>query len=77
MIFLVSGRIADTISGPIEMLGTKCPSITSTWIYVGPAASMARISSPSRVKSADRIDGAIRIRRVMGQLAGCRVEDRD
>src|SRR5262245_32964518 len=43
------------------MLGTNRPSITSTWIQSAPAASTARTSSPSRLKSADRIDGAIRI----------------
>jgi hypothetical protein len=32
MSFLVSGRMAATISGPMVMLGTKWPSITSTWI---------------------------------------------
>src|SRR5437763_11514197 len=40
------------------MLGTKRPSITSTWIQSAPAAPTARTSSPSRPKSADRIDGA-------------------
>src|SRR6185312_4725919 len=30
--FAVCGRIALTTSGPIEMLGTKWPSMTSTWI---------------------------------------------
>src|SRR5215813_7894951 len=43
------------------MLGTKRPSITSTWIQSAPAASTARTSSPNRVKSADRTDGATRI----------------
>jgi len=56
--FLVSGRSALTTPGPIEMLGTKCPSITSTWIQSAPAASSARTSSPSLAKSADKIDGA-------------------
>src|SRR5579864_4830100 len=43
----------------MEILGTKWPSITSTWIQSAPAASMARISSPSLAKSAERIDGAM------------------
>ena len=41
------------------MLGTKWPSITSTWIQSAPAASTARTSSPSLAKSAARIDGAM------------------
>src|SRR5580700_10242230 len=48
------------------MLGTKRPSITSTCIQSAPAASTARTSSPNRVKSADRTDGAIRIGAVAG-----------
>ena len=42
------------------MLGTKWPSITSTWIQSAPAASIASISAPSLEKSAERIEGAIR-----------------
>src|ERR1044071_5049871 len=41
------------------MLGTKWPSMTSTWIQSAPAASSARTSSPKRAKSAARIDGAM------------------
>ena len=55
----VCGRSAFTTAGPMVMLGTKWPSITSTWIQSAPAASIARTSSPSRAKSADRIEGAI------------------
>src|SRR6185437_5507804 len=51
--------MACTTAGPTEILGTKCPSITSTWIESAPAASMARISSPNLAKSAERIDGAM------------------
>src|SRR5580704_2523053 len=51
--------MALTISGPMEMLGTKWPSMTSTWIQSAPAASTARTSSPSLAKSAARIDGAM------------------
>src|SRR5262245_37146713 len=42
----------------MEILGTKCPSITSICIQSAPAASSARTSSPSLAKSADKIDGA-------------------
>jgi len=47
--------------GPIVRLGTKCPSITSTWMKSAPPASTVRIASPRHAKSAERIDGAIRI----------------
>src|SRR5262245_20820252 len=53
--------MARNTTGPNVMLGTKRPSITSTWIQSAPAASMARTSSPNRVKSAESTDGAIRI----------------
>src|SRR5215470_9613020 len=53
--------MACSTTGPIVMLGTKRPSITSTWIQSAPALSTARTSSPSRVKSAERTDGATRI----------------
>ena len=62
----VSGRIALMTAGPNEMLGTKCPSMTSRWIQSAPAASIARTSSPSRAKSAERIEGAIRTGCCMG-----------
>src|ERR1051325_9613829 len=52
------GRIACTTTGPMVMFGTKWPSITSTWIQSAPARVTASTSSPSRLKSADRIDGA-------------------
>src|SRR5262245_44308269 len=67
--FLVWGRIAFTTPGPMLMLGTKCPSMTSTCTQSQPAASMARTSSPSRAKSAERIDGAIRMSLVIGTPA--------
>src|SRR3954451_7412444 len=53
------------MSGPRVMFGTKCPSITSIWIQSPPARSIARTSSPSLAKSADRMEGAIRIGLVM------------
>src|ERR1700730_16496269 len=43
------------------MLGTKRPSITSTWIQSAPAVSTARTSSPNRAKSADKTEGAMMI----------------
>src|SRR3954454_16646196 len=49
------------MSGPMVMLGTKRPSITSTWIQSAPAASQARTSSARRPKSAERIEGAISV----------------
>ena len=55
----VCGRSAFTTAGPIVRLGTKCPSITSMWIQSAPASSIARTSSPSLAKSADRIEGAM------------------
>src|SRR2546430_13906026 len=43
------------------MFGTKRPSITSTWSSEAPALSTVSICAPSRLKSAERIDGAISI----------------
>src|SRR5579863_2051760 len=40
------------------MLGTKCPSITSTWMIVPPPSAARETCSPSRAKSADNIEGA-------------------
>ena len=53
--------IAFTTTGPRVMLGTKRPSITSTWMRSPPAASAAWTSSASRPKSADSRLGAIRM----------------
>ena len=60
--------IASTTTGPMVMLGTKRPSITSTWIQSAPAASTARTSSARRPKSEDRIEGDMRTRRLMAAL---------
>src|SRR5688500_6631319 len=57
----VAARTALTTIGPMVRLGTKRPSITSTWIRSAPASSTARTSSASLPKSADRIEGAILI----------------
>jgi hypothetical protein len=40
--------------------GTKCPSITSTWITRAPAAITSSTCDPRLAKSADKIDGATR-----------------
>src|SRR4051812_16881820 len=53
-------RSDSTISGPIVIGGTKCPSITSTWMTRAPASITSSTCRPSRAKSADRIDGATR-----------------
>src|SRR2546426_5935708 len=62
-----SGRRAPrrtdcTTAGPIERLGTKCPSMTSTWMRSAPARSASVTCSPRRAKSAARIEGASRTR---------------
>src|SRR5712692_10022641 len=54
----VTLRTASTTSGPNVRLGTKWPSMTSTWMRSAPAASAWRTCSPKREKSAARIDGA-------------------
>src|SRR5215510_12463474 len=66
--FLVTLRIPCITTGPKLILGTKCPSITSIWIQSAPASSMARTSSPSFEKSAERIDGAMRSGRFMSDV---------
>src|SRR5690242_1898687 len=55
----VQRRTAATTIGPMVMLGTKWPSMTSTWMRWPPPASASRTCSPRRVKSADRMDGTI------------------
>src|SRR4051794_12064013 len=54
------------------MLGTKWPSITSTWIQSAPAASIASISALNFEKSAERIEGAIRTGLAIRLSAGFR-----
>lgn len=44
------------------ILGTKWPSITSTWSRVAPPRTAALASSARRAKSADKMDGAISIK---------------
>ncbi len=53
----VAARTAFTTGGPIVMLGTKWPSITSTWTHS--AAEMSATSSASRPKSDARMLGAM------------------
>src|SRR5579883_1785360 len=55
----VQRRTASTTSGPMVILGTKWPSIMSIWMRAAPASVAARTCSPSRVKSAERMDGTI------------------
>src|SRR5713101_3387120 len=55
---LVALRSDLTSCGPSVMLGTKCPSITSTWMMVPPPSAARPTCSPSRAKSADKIEGA-------------------
>src|SRR5215475_2914980 len=54
----VALRSELTTGAPMERLGTKCPSITSTWIRSAPARSASATCSPKRAKSAARIEGA-------------------
>src|SRR4029078_1682823 len=66
--FFVTLRIPSITTGPKLILGTKCPSMTSIWTQPAPASSMARPSSPSFEKSAERIDGAIRTGRLISNV---------
>src|SRR5205823_7214954 len=54
----VTWRNDFTTGGPMVMLGTKWPSITSTCSSVPPPCSAACASSARRAKSADKIEGA-------------------
>src|SRR5437016_12195239 len=54
----VTRRSDSTIGAPIEMLGTKCPSMTSTWMRSAPACSASPTCLPKWAKSAARIEGA-------------------
>src|ERR1039458_9704106 len=59
MVALVHCLAASRISGPKVMLGTKRPSITSTWKRSTPAASASFMWAPRRVKSAARMEAEI------------------
>ena len=63
MKLVTCGRKARTAGGPKVRFGTKWPSITSTWIQSAPWRSTAAISAPKLAKSAERIEGAILMRR--------------
>mmetsp|Transcript_100081 Transcript_100081/g.266009 ORF Transcript_100081/g.266009 Transcript_100081/m.266009 type:complete len:220 (+) Transcript_100081:396-1055(+) len=52
-------RNASTTNGPMVMLGTKRPSMTSTWTQSAPAFRTSSTSWPSLEKSAERIEGEI------------------
>src|SRR3984885_11422843 len=54
----VTRRSDFTTGGPMVRLGTKCPSIISTWMTLAPPSLAARTCSPRRAKSAERIEGA-------------------
>src|SRR5262245_15649771 len=54
-----SSRNASTISDPIVIGGTKCPSMTSTWITRAPASITVTTCCSSRAKLLARSDGAI------------------
>ncbi len=53
---LVALRRLFTTGGPMVMLGTKCPSMMSTWMTVAPPRSAAATSSARCAKSAESID---------------------
>ena len=59
----VTWRSDFTTGGPIVILGTKWPSITSTCKSVPPPSRAAWTSSARRAKSADKIEGASSITR--------------
>mmetsp|Transcript_52007 Transcript_52007/g.161393 ORF Transcript_52007/g.161393 Transcript_52007/m.161393 type:complete len:254 (-) Transcript_52007:67-828(-) len=52
-------RNASTTSGPMVMLGTKRPSMASTWTQSAPAFNTSSTSWPSLEKSAERMEGEI------------------
>src|SRR4026208_2408258 len=52
--------MASMTGGPRVRLGTKWPSITSTWSRSAPPASTLAVGARSAAKSADRILGAMR-----------------
>src|ERR1051325_1456334 len=54
-----------TTGGPIVIFGTKCPSITSTCSTVAPPSATAWIWSARWAKSADNMEGASSINRIV------------
>src|SRR5581483_6312 len=61
-------RSASTTGGPKVMLGTKRPSMMSTWTQSAPLSSMTRRPPARSAKSAERMLGATR--RVMARHGG-------
>src|SRR3979411_2482519 len=51
-----------TTGGPIVKLGTKCPSMMSTWMTLAPPAVARSTWSAKWAKSAERIEGASSIK---------------
>src|SRR5215510_10757577 len=54
----VTRRSDSMIGVPIEMFGTKCPSMTSIWMRSAPACSASPTCLPRWAKSAARMEGA-------------------
>ena len=63
-------RSSSATRGPIVIGGTKWPSITSTWMIRAPAAITSSTCAPSREKSAERIEGATRLRAKRSRARG-------
>src|SRR5262245_11807515 len=60
-----SGSLVSRLSAPMRgapkvRLGTKHPSMTSTWTQSAPPASICAMCSARRPRSADRAEGAMR-----------------
>src|SRR6266478_47374 len=51
-----------TTGGPIVKLGTKCPSMMSTWMTEPPPSAVRPTWSAKWAKSAERIEGASSIK---------------
>src|SRR5215210_6197620 len=62
-------RSEPATSAPIEIGGTKWPSMTSTCMTRAPASITSSTCAPSREKSAARIDGATRCSRITSMRA--------
>src|SRR6266481_5944546 len=58
----VALRSDFTTGGPIVKLGTKCPSMMSTWITLAPPSVARSTWSAKWAKSAERIEGASSIK---------------
>src|ERR1700690_3552769 len=58
----VARRKDLTTGGPMVRLGTKCPSMTSTWMTLAPPAVARSTWSARWAKSAESIEGASSIK---------------